>query len=145
MTERWRTTGSRESEAAMNRKRESEGGGGKKITSWQQGGPYFHKLRWMDSRGWVCVCVSIFSSSFSSISLRAITFLSFLPFVSHVSPCSSLSSYFLFTTSLSYMLLSITVFILIVIYTLSWCLIFRLISDHISNGLCLSYKNTIKY
>lgn len=32
--------------------REEEGG---KITSWQQGSPYFHRLRWMDRRG-MSVC-----------------------------------------------------------------------------------------
>ena len=72
----WQNAGGRQDAGRARQQwiaRGSEGGGGEKITSWQQGGPYFHKLRWMDSRG-TSVRVSIFSSStLSSLSFQSIT------------------------------------------------------------------------
>lgn len=37
----------------------------KKITSWQQGDPYFHKLKWMDRSGWVCVSLGLHPALFA--------------------------------------------------------------------------------
>lgn len=36
------------------REREAAREKGKKITSWQQGDPYFHEVKWMDRSRWVC-------------------------------------------------------------------------------------------
>lgn len=37
----------------------------KKITSWQQRDPYFHKLKWMDRSGWVCVSLVLHPALFA--------------------------------------------------------------------------------
>lgn len=68
--------------------------GGEEITSWQQGGPYFHKLRRMDGRRMsVCVCVCFFNPLFPPSLFHSITFYHFsFPFVS---PSSSLAPFFL--------------------------------------------------
>lgn len=47
------------------REREQVREKGKKITSWQQGDPYFHKLKWMDRSGWVCVSLVLHLALFA--------------------------------------------------------------------------------